>query len=152
MINQSERFWIASGALTNGGPTLWNVYDFDQRRMFAITGPPALLDNEETAMKILSRYADNLSPEARSIEVDRHARLVRIWSEDPGMRIQYPSCFKDQVEREESIEVTLVRSQLNEIDRLGQCVDLVTRKDLPPKELFVFKYRMTHGEIRREML
>jgi len=136
-----------------GGETDWDIYDFDLRRTVTIHGPPDLLDDEKVAMETFGRHADNLASEARSFEVNRQGRIVRVWSEhDPNYALQYPLYFPDQAENTTRTELTLKRSELIEVDRLGQAVDLVRRTNGNSEQLLVFKYNLTEGEPRRHLL
>ncbi|KAI9833445.1 MAG: hypothetical protein M1819_003603 [Sarea resinae] len=145
MIPPEWRIWVESGALFPGGPHTWHVIDWDQRRWFAVTGSEQALPDEDEATNVMQKLIDSLGPEVSSFEISDDGTILSTSSDpekDVTQAVLYPHYpgYLDETE-------TLTRSQLQEIDRLGPCADLVCHREKldgsekPEKsKLAVFKY------------
>ncbi|KAJ5205027.1 uncharacterized protein N7498_005906 [Penicillium cinerascens] len=135
MINPEERFF--SEGQSYFGPrenpiteTHCNVWDWDQLRLIKVKGTAKLFPpQEDVEISILAQFADYLSPEVRAITVDDDGLLIGI-STDPEEDdtffigyIPFSLCY--------SLAdcPTIYFSQLQELDRLGPGVDLVSYHD-----------------------
>jgi hypothetical protein len=143
MIDPDDRFWIES--ITHMY-TQWttNILDWDQRRLYTIVGHTSVFEeNEDLAIDVLKRHINHIDPDVHKIFVDVDGTLISTTS-DPeeysGIAVYYPS-FVDAPSLKDSPVVEL--SKLEELDRLGPCVDLVRyTKEAGVLQMAVFKYGM----------
>ncbi|KAJ5106398.1 hypothetical protein N7456_003073 [Penicillium angulare] len=137
MINPKDRFFSEGQGYF--GPrdnplteTHCNVWDWDQLRTIKVKGTAKLfLPDEDVEVPILARLADYLSPEVRAITVDDDGLLTAISTdpkEDDTLFFAYLpfEIVKPLVPPESN---TIKHFQLQELDRLGPGVDLVSYKD-----------------------
>ena len=147
MINPQDRFWSEGqnyyGPSDNPSTKAYcNVWDWDQLRMIKIRGSAKLFPPEEDIeLSILARFADYLSPEIRAITVDDDGLLTGVSTdpeEDDAIFLAYPPfslCGSLADCR------TIRYSELQELDRLGPFVDLLSYEDesrIPQKVAFKF--------------
>ncbi|KAJ5781700.1 uncharacterized protein N7518_010183 [Penicillium psychrosexuale] len=112
-----------------------NVWDWDQLRMIKVKGSAKVLPPEEDKeCLILAQFADHLSPQVRSITVDDDGLLTEVSmdpNEDDTLFVAYlpfsmikslPGCSLADCR-------TIYYSELEEIDRLGPSVDLLSYED-----------------------
>lgn len=107
-----------------------NVWDWDQLRLIKVKGTAKLIPpQEDVEVSILARFADHLSPEVRAITVDNDGLLTGV-STDPG---EDDTSFIGYLPLSICPSLahcsTIYLSQLQELDRLGGGVDLVSYND-----------------------
>ncbi|KAJ5789136.1 uncharacterized protein N7518_006147 [Penicillium psychrosexuale] len=158
MINPQDRFW--SEGQNYYGPrdnptteTYCNVWDWDQIRMLKIKGTAKLFPPEEDReLSILARFVDNLSPEVRAITVDDDGLLTGVSTnpeEDETLFFAYiPLSLCGSLADCRTIQY----SKLQELDRLGPGVDIVSYENesrIPQK--VVFKFNVLNKPLRMQM-
>ncbi|KAH0593296.1 hypothetical protein MHUMG1_09018 [Metarhizium humberi] len=140
MIDSGDRFYAPSGAIYPGGPSTWHIIDWDQRRLVSVTMDEEL-ESEDPAFEQLIKHIDSLPPDVYAIHVSPDGNLISTSADpkdDETRCAYYPPL--DSVQRPEGVQV-ISRSHLEEIDRLGPNVDLVTcPHSSEPTQKFVFKY------------
>lgn len=135
MINPQDRFWSDSqgyyGPSENPATKFYsNVWDWDQLRMIKVKGTTKLFPPDgDIELSILAPLADYLSPEVRAITVDDDGLLTELSTdleEDDTMFIAYPPLSLC-----ESLSDcrTVQYSKLEELDRLGPFVNLLSYED-----------------------
>ncbi|KAF5139044.1 hypothetical protein E5D57_002833 [Metarhizium anisopliae] len=125
MIDSGDRFYAPSGAIYPGGPSTWHIIDWDQRRLVSVTMDEEL-ESEDPAFEQLIKHIDSLPPDVYEIHVSPDGNLISTSADpkdDETRCAYYPPL--DSVQRPEGVQV-ISRSHLQEIDRLGPNVDLVT--------------------------
>uniref|UniRef100_A0A8H7NQ99 Protein kinase domain-containing protein n=1 Tax=Bionectria ochroleuca TaxID=29856 RepID=A0A8H7NQ99_BIOOC len=140
MLDHDDRLFAPSGDITPGGPSIWHVIDWDQRRLVSVVMDEDL-DSEDPAFEHLLKYIDHLPPDVYSIHVTSDGDLISA-SADP--KDDETRCvFRPPVESlqiPDGIEV-VSRQDLEEVDRLGPNVDVVVRpQSAEPTKQLVFKY------------
>ena len=144
-LKQEDRFFGLSGACFPGGPYTWHIVDWDQRRWYSVTGSEEFLPDFEDGMRMVSKHVDSLRPDECSMTVADDGSLVSTGSEDVTPIVQYP-LYEGSLGYD-SPEV-LKRSELVEVDRLSDQVDLIRYKTAPGNdELFVFKYTIVDQKL-----
>ncbi|OBT58846.1 hypothetical protein VE04_00847 [Pseudogymnoascus sp. 24MN13] len=150
MIDPRCRFWSPYGALFPGGPNLWHILDCDQRRWVTVAGSQKALPDDPDAIEILSRHIDQLDPGVHKITVSDEGDIISI-SSDPDDEVAWFTHYP----RYDPLDVpnghtTLMRSQMEEVDRLGHSVDMVRYEDgLGKSQLGVFKYPLIFLHLAR---
>ncbi len=152
MIPDRHRFWAQSGSIIPGYTATWYITDYDTRRIIAVTSPEHLSpEDEKGAIKALRPIIDTLDSNVKRITVDDKGRLLsKSTSSEDDFTIffDYPRFTESEVGPDHLD--TLKRSQLEEVDRLHVCVDLVRHKQPKcPPELVVFKYVMILQRLER---
>lgn len=125
MLKPEERFFALSGNIYPGGPSTWHVMDWDQRRLVSVTMDEEL-ETAEPAIGHLRKHVDDLAPDVFEIRVSPRGDLVSTSNnpdDDNTFCPFYPSL--ELTQRPDGIEA-IPRSDLEELDRLGPLVDLVT--------------------------
>ncbi|KAJ5201496.1 uncharacterized protein N7498_006159 [Penicillium cinerascens] len=158
MINPQDRFW--SEGQNYRGPsenptteTYCNVWDWDQLRMVKIKGTAKLFPREEDIeLSILAQFADYLSPEVRAITVDDDGLLTGVSTdpeEDDTLFLAYlPFSLCESLADCRTIQ----RSKLQELDRLGPFVDLVSYEDESGiSQKVAFKFNVLNKPLRLQM-
>jgi hypothetical protein len=145
MIPDRYRFWAQEGCIIPDDTATWHIVDYDSRRFVSVTSPEHFSpDDEKNAIKALRPIIDTLGFNVKGITVDDKGRLVSTSTsleDDFTLFVRYPRFTEVEVGTDNSD--TLKRSQLQEVDRLHVCVDLVRHKQQNcPPELVVFKYTM----------
>ncbi|KAJ5245358.1 hypothetical protein N7489_005454 [Penicillium chrysogenum] len=155
MINPQDRFW--SEGQNYCGPsenptteTCCNVWDWDQLRMVKVKGTAKLFPPEEDReLSILARFADYLSPEVRAITVDDDGLLTGVSTnpeEDDTLFLAYipfPLCGS---------LADCLHSKLQELDRLGPFIDLVSyENESGISQKVVFKFNVLNKPLRLQM-
>ena len=143
MIEPQERF-LSLGQSYFGSrdnpitQTECNVWDWDQLRLIKVKGTARYFEpREDIEISVLAPLADYLSPEVRAITVNDDGLLTGVSTdpeEDDTFFIGYtpfPLCSSLQHCS------TIYFSQLQELDRLGPAVDLVSYND----QMFAFKFK-----------
>jgi len=130
MIDEKYRYFTAGGGITPGGPSVWRVLDWEQRRTIFVT-----MDEEQeddtTAIRHLSRHIDTLEPNVRHVQFSLDGALLSTSTEIPPdmgdhTDTWYPSIKKASIP--EGVE-SVLWSDLMELDTLGPAVDMVSYKD-----------------------
>ncbi|KAK3181732.1 hypothetical protein K4F52_006948 [Lecanicillium sp. MT-2017a] len=140
MLDREDRFYSPSGGIYPGGPSIWHVIDWDQRRLVSVE-----MDEEQEspdeAFRCLLKHIDTLPPDVYLIHLSPEGDVIST-SNDPKDD-QTICVFRlpiDTAELPDGIQ-TISRAELEEIGRLGPNVDLVVYpKSTKPNEKFVFKY------------
>ena len=152
MIPDRYRFWAQEGCIIPDDTATWYIVDYDSRRFVSVTSPEQFSpDDEENAIKALRPIIDTLCFNVKGITVDDKGRLVSTSTslkDDFTVFVRYPRFTEAEVGTDHSD--TLKRSQLQELDRLHICVDLVRHKQQNcPPDLVVFKYTMRPERLKR---
>ncbi|KAJ5826710.1 hypothetical protein N7447_003473 [Penicillium robsamsonii] len=158
MINREDRFW--SEGHNYRGPsdnptteTYCNVWDWDQLRMVKIKGTAKIFPPEkDRELSILARFADYLSPDVRAITVDDDGLLTRVSTnleEDDTLFLAYiPFSLCGSLADCRTIQY----SKLQELDRLGPFIDLISYENesgIPQK--VIFKFNVLNKPLRIQM-
>ncbi|OQE23283.1 hypothetical protein PENFLA_c011G03506 [Penicillium flavigenum] len=149
MINPQDRFW--SEGQNYRGPsenpstdTYCNVWDWDQLRMVKVKGTAKLFPPEEDReLSILARFVDYLSPEVRAITVDDDGLLTGVSTDLKEDDTLFPAYIPFSLCRSLADCRTIQYSKLQELDRLGPFIDLVSYENEPgvPQKV-VFKFNV----------
>lgn len=145
MLDHDDRLFAPSGDIDPGGPSIWRVIDWDQRRLVSVVMDEEL-DSEDPAFEHLLKYIDHLPPDVYSIHVTSDGDLISA-SADP--KDDETKCvFRPLVESlqiPDGIE-TVSRQDLEELDRLGPNVDVVVRprSTEPSKRVSVQHLKICH--------
>lgn len=143
MIKPEERFFALEGSIYPDGPSTWYIMDWDQRRLVSVTMDEEL-ESADPAVEHLSKYIDDLEPDVFEIRVSSQGDLISTSTNPEDDHTFCPVHVPlEAIERAEDIQA-ISRSKLEELDRLGPLVDLVTclqsprpsekvRKQLPRK-------------------
>ncbi len=62
MLNRQDRFFSPSGAIYPGGPSIWHVVDWDQRRLVSVKMDEEQ-ESEDVAFEHLLKHIDTLAPD-----------------------------------------------------------------------------------------
>ncbi|KAL1866907.1 hypothetical protein Daus18300_006610 [Diaporthe australafricana] len=124
MIDEKWRYFSFGGLLTPGGPSRWDVLDWDQRRTISVILPNEEEDYE-VAINHLRQHVDKLDSDVFAITISEQNELTisKDPEDDETEGPHYPAL--DEVECAPGIQI-VHRGQLREIDRLGPNVDLVS--------------------------
>lgn len=147
MIKPQDRFFSERQGYfgTSDNPiteTHWNVWDWDQLRLIKIKGTAKLFPpDDDVENRILSQFADYLSPEVRAVTVDDDGLLTGI-STDPNEDDTTFLAYLPFTITPSLCNCRVIRySKLQERDRLGPDVDLSLYEDEsgnPQKVAFKF--------------
>ncbi|KAK2612249.1 hypothetical protein QQS21_001675 [Conoideocrella luteorostrata] len=124
MLNRNKRFYAPSGAIYPGGPSYWQVIDWDQRRLVTVKMDQEL-ESEDPAFNGLLRHIDPLLPDVYLVHLSPEGGLMST-SDDPNDD-ETPCAFRpplDAAQLPDGIE-TISRAELEEVARIGPNVDLV---------------------------
>ncbi len=125
MIEDDWRFFASSGNILPGGPSTWHILDWDQRRIVSVTMDEEQ-EEEDIAIECLKKHVDELAPDVYGIYVSNDGELISTFT-DP--EVDHTSCVYDpplkDIQLPDGIQ-TVRRSELEELDRLGPNVDLVS--------------------------
>ncbi|KAH7316993.1 hypothetical protein B0I35DRAFT_451778 [Stachybotrys elegans] len=107
------------------------------------------LEEADPALEHLAKHVDNLAPDVVAIHVSPEGALISTSTrpeDDETFCPWYPPL--GTIERPDGIG-TILRSDLEELDRLGPMVDLVTPLRAPePRKKLVFKYFFVEQRLR----
>ena len=144
-LKPESRFFGFSGECYPGGQCTWHIMDWDQRRWYSVTGSEECLPDFEDGIRMASKYVDSLEPDQYSMTVADDGSLVSSGPEDPTIIVQYP--LYDGPLGYDNSEVSR-RSEIIEVDRLSEQVDLVRYVAAPSKDdLLVFKYTIVDQKL-----
>jgi hypothetical protein len=150
----NRRFNTYNSESFPGGPTTWHTIDWDQRRYIS-TSVPAEVDMcdggeevEERVIQTLAHLVDQLDADVKLVNLSIEGDFISASSDtrhDSAMTPLY--CPIDMIpEKHRSRRIS--RADLIEVDRLSQCVDLVTYRTQPGSRA-VFKYQFHHNQALR---
>jgi hypothetical protein len=125
MLKPEDRFFAFEGSIYPGGPSTWYITDWDQRRLISVTMDEEL-ESADPAIEQLSKHVDDLEPGIFEIRVSSQGDLISTSTspEDDNTRCPFYAPL-EAIEKAEDIQA-IPRSKLEELDRLGPLVDLVT--------------------------
>ncbi|KAG6008741.1 hypothetical protein E4U21_003937 [Claviceps maximensis] len=140
MLDRRDRFYAPSGAITPGGPSIWNVIDWDQRRLVSVKMDQEQ-DSSDAAFDSLLKHIDHLAPDIYFVHLSPEGDMLASSTDpkdDETLVVFRPPLDNAQVPDGIS---TVSRADLEEVARLRPNVDLVVRSGSPrPNDKFVFKY------------
>ncbi|KAF5026385.1 hypothetical protein F66182_1513 [Fusarium sp. NRRL 66182] len=141
MIDHDSKYYSLSGSIPIGGPSTWHITDWDQRRVVSVT-MDGEQDDESIAIEHFTRYSDQLPPEVYRIYISYSGDIITTYT-DPDHDQNY--CVHYPLLRESLLPEgtrTVRRDELEELDRLGPDVDLVSYFPClsQPAKKVVFKY------------
>ncbi|OAA73102.1 Protein kinase-like domain protein [Cordyceps fumosorosea ARSEF 2679] len=140
MLNQRDRFYAPHAVVYPGGPSLWHVIDWDQRRLVVVKMDQEQ-DEPDIAFDALLKHIDNLPPDVYRIHLSPSADILST-SNDP--KDDETLCvFRPPVSAAQLPDgtATTSRAELDEVARLGPNVDLVVYSNSTQlDDKFVFKY------------
>lgn len=118
MIGSGSRYFCLGGHISCGGPTTWEVNDWDRRRVISVS-----MDGEHEDdvpfLKHYSHHSDQITPGIYRIHVSPAGDLISTHSEPEDDRtyfVHYP--FLADITLSKGIE-TARRNELEELDRFG---------------------------------
>lgn len=127
MLDDDSKYFCLSGDIPVGGPSTWHVTDWDQRRVVSVT-MDGEQDDESIAIEHFSRYSSQLSPDIYRIYVSHAGEIISTYTDpkdDPTCCVYYPLLHESFLP--EGIQIqTVRRDELEELERLGPDVDLVS--------------------------
>ncbi|KAI9163444.1 CBL-interacting serine/threonine-protein kinase 20 [Paramyrothecium foliicola] len=140
MLKEGERFFATSGNIYPGGPSTWHIMDWDQRRIVSVTMDEEL-EVADPAIEHLQKHVDSIAPDIFEIHVSPQGDLASM-SRDPKDDATFCPFYPPLSATKHPEEIkTISRSELEELDRLGPMVDLVTPfTSSEPQKKLVFKY------------
>lgn len=130
MLDRNDRFFAPSGGIYPGGPSIWHVIDWDQRRLVSVKMDQKL-DSEDLAFEYLLRYIDDLPPDVYLLYVSPQGDFISTSNDpedDETLCVFRPPIDMSQVP--DGI-TTISRAELEEVARLGPNVDLVVYPNSP---------------------
>lgn len=134
MLDRDDRLYSPSGAIYPGGPSIWHVIDWDQRRLVSVEMDEKQ-ESPDEAFRCLLKHIDDLPPDVYLIHLSPEGDVIST-SNDPKDD-QTLCVFRpplDTAELPDGIQ-TISRAELEEIGRLGPNVDLVVYpKSTEPNE------------------
>lgn len=68
MIQDRWRYFAPDGSITPGGPSTWNIVDFEQRRTISVT-MDSEQDTDDLAIRCLSKHIQSIPPGVYRIHV-----------------------------------------------------------------------------------
>ncbi|CAG2006483.1 unnamed protein product [Fusarium graminearum] len=107
MIDEDAKYFCLSGDIPVGGPSTWQVVDWDRRHVVSVT-MDGEQDDDDLAIEHYSRLNHQISPETYRIYVSESAEIISTHDDAKDDGIQ-----------------TIRRDELQEIDRLGPDADIV---------------------------
>lgn len=145
MLDRNDRFYAPSGTIYPGGPSIWHVIDWDQRRLVSVK-----LDNEteseDAAFDLLLRHIDHLAPDVYLIYLSPQGDVLATSndpSDDETLCAYRPLLDMSQMPKDTT---TISRPQLAEVARLGPNVDLVRDPSRPNENVSPYELGMQKQE------
>ncbi|GAB0135891.1 hypothetical protein EsDP_00004213 [Epichloe bromicola] len=140
MLDRQDRFYAPSGGIYPGGPSIWNVIDWDQRRLVSVK-----MDQEQespdVAFECLLKHIDHLPPDTYLVHLSPEGDLLSSSNDPEDDETLCP--FRPSLDAAQLPPGTMTasRAELQEVARLGPNVDLVVyRNSTRPDDKFAFKY------------
>lgn len=125
MLDREDRFYAPDGGIYPGGPSIWNVVDWDQRRLVSVKMDDEQ-DSPDDAFAGLLKHIDTLPPDVCLVHLSPDGEIIST-SNDP--KDDETTCvfrpLPGTAHLPGGIE-TISRAQLREVARLGPNVDMVT--------------------------
>lgn len=150
-----QRFNAYESNSFHGGPTIWQTIDWDQRRYISISVPEYVdvgdedEEVEERVIRVLSGLVDKLDDDVNVVNFSMEDDFISISSDPRDDSAIVPLyCPTDMIPEQYRVGRFVSRADLVEIDRLSQCVDLVTYRSQPGSRA-VFKYQFHHDQALR---
>ncbi|CAG8195598.1 unnamed protein product [Penicillium olsonii] len=148
-----DRRAVSPHCTTPHGIAYCNVWDWDQLRMVKVKGTAKLFPPEEDReLSVLAQFSDYLSPEVRAVIVDDDGLLTGVSTnpkEDDTLFLAYiPFSLCQSLAGCRTIQY----SKLQELDRLGPFIDLVSYEEeygIPQK--VAFKFNVLNKPLRLQM-
>ncbi|KAI1287517.1 hypothetical protein F5Y03DRAFT_405495 [Xylaria venustula] len=125
MIADDSKYFSLSGDIPIGGPSTWHIIDWDQRRVVSVT-MDGEQESEDIAIKHLSRHSSHLPSNVYRIHVSDSGEIISAYTDpenDQTCCVHYP--FLSKISAPQEIP-TVRRNELEELERLGPDVDLVS--------------------------
>lgn len=141
----NRRFNAYTSATFPGGPTIFHFIDWDQRR-FIPTSVPEEIDmgeeGEERVIQALAGLVDQIDPDVNLIKLSTEGDLVSTSSDAKDDSAHIPLyCPINMIPEQYRRGRIVSRADLVEVDRLSQCVDLVSyRSRLGSRAVFKYQF------------
>lgn len=151
----NQRFNAFTSNSFPGGPTTWQTVDWDQRRYISTSVPEEVdLDDggeevEERVIQALAGIVDGLDQDVNLVNFSIEGDFLSTSSDSGDDTAAIPLyCPIDMIPEQYRTGRVVSRADLVEVDRLSQCVDLVTYRSQPGSKA-VFKYQFHHDQVLR---
>jgi hypothetical protein len=150
----NQRFNSFNGEIYPRGPTTWQTFDWDQRRYISTSVPDyvdttGVEDMEESTIQALAKVVDGLEDDANLVNFSMNGDFISTSSDPTDDTASIPLyCPIDMIPKKYRTGRVISRTDLVELDRLSQCVDLVMYR-FQPRSRGVFKYNFHHEHARR---
>ncbi|KAL1880126.1 hypothetical protein Daus18300_001489 [Diaporthe australafricana] len=138
-----------------GGPTTWQTIDWDQRRYISTSVPEEVdmsdggEEVEERVIQALAEFVDQLDADVNLVNLSIEGNFISTSSDSIHDSAVVPLyCPIDMIPEEYRSGRLISRADLVEVDRLSQCVDLITYRTQPGSRA-VFKYQFHHDQALR---
>lgn len=159
MLKDDEKYWSPSGTITPGGPSIWHIIVNDQRRLISVKMDQEQ-DSGDAALAFLQKSMNKIPSDAVQAYFSPKGKLISTSADpkdDDTYCIYYPPVAELQSVNNTITHKfqTVVRPELEEMDRLGPDVDLVTylrsSKDDGSKVWLIrpVDCQLTHGKAGR---
>lgn len=128
MLNREDRFYAPSGEIYPGGPSIWHVIDWDQRRLVSVK-----MDQEQespdVAFECLLKHIDHLPPDIYLVHLSPEGDLLSSSNDPEDDETLCP--FRPSLDAAQLPPgvMTASRAELQEVARLGPNVDLVVYRN-----------------------
>lgn len=124
MLDRQDRFYSPSGGIYPGGPSIWHIIDWDQRRLVSVK-----MDEEQEspdqAFDHLLKHIDTLAPDIYLVYFSPHGDIISTSNDatdDETMCVFRPPL--DAAHLPDNVGI-VSRAELQEVARLGPNVDMV---------------------------
>lgn len=151
----NRRFNAYTSESFPGGPTTWHTIDWDQRRYISTSVPDEVDmsdgggEVEELIIQALAKLVDQFDADVNLVNFSNEGDFISASSDtrhDSAMVPVY--CPIEMIPEKHRSGRVVTRADLVEVDRLSQCVDLVTYRTQPGSRA-VFKYQFHHNQALR---
>lgn len=137
------------------GPTTWQTIDWDQRRYISTSVPEEVdMDDggeevEDRVIRALAGLVGRLDDDVNLVNFTIEGDFISTSSDPRDDTAAVPLyCPIDMIPEQYRTGRVVSRADLVEVDRLSQCVDLVTYRSQPGSRA-VFKYQFHHDQVLR---
>lgn len=137
-----------------GGPTTWHTIEWDQRKFIStsVSGHVDMSDGgeevEERIIQALAACVDQLDPSVNLVKFSMEGDLLSASSDAKDVSSCSPLYCLIELIPEQLRPGLVSRADLLNIDRLSQCVDLVSYRPRPGSRA-VFKYQVQQDQALR---
>lgn len=137
-----------------GGPTTWHTIDWAQRRYISTSVPEEVdmsdggEEVEERIIQSLAKVVDQLDNDVTMVNFSTKGDFISSSSDTRHDSAMIPLYCPIDMIPEKDRGRFIPRADLVEVDRLSQCVDLVTYRAQPGSRA-VFKYQFHHNQALR---